>query len=132
MPKRPNLTQAELDVIAELTEERRLSPRKIAMKVGCCEGSVTWAQLRIGADKYPGKVLPPVPKEPIVAMRGGRPVRRFTQDDDLRLLELEAEGLNYGEIGRRLIPPRQPNSIQGRLMTLSRRAARAEFAASET
>lgn len=124
--RRPALTQQELDCIAELTETGRFSAGQIAVKIGCSVGSVTWAQLRIGADPHPDKPLPAVPTEPVVAMRGGRPVRRFTQADDDLLLQLEAQGLSPSAIGRRLSPPRLPNSVRGRLMTLARRDARRE------
>lgn len=123
---RPYLTQPELDRIAELTEAGGLSNRAIAKIIGCSEGSVGWAQLRIGADKNPDGKLPPIPTKPVESRRGTHVVRRFTTADDALLLRLEAEGLTYGAIGRRLSPQRRPNSIQGRLMTLSRRAARAE------
>ncbi|WGM45268.1 hypothetical protein KOAAANKH_00129 [Brevundimonas sp. NIBR10] len=126
MPKRPNLTAAELDRIAEMTEVQKLPAWKIARRIGCSLGSVTWAQLRIGADPRPDRPLPPVPTAPVACVRNGALVRRFTQADDDLLLALEAQGLNYGQIGRSFDPPRQPNSIQGRLMTLSRRAARVE------
>lgn len=124
--RRPSLTQPELDRIAELTETGRFSAGQIAVKIGCSVGSVSWAQLRIGADRYPDRALPPVPAERIVAIRGGKPVHRFTQDDDALLLKLEAEGLSPSAIGRRMTPPRLSNSIRGRLMTLARRQARAE------
>ncbi len=124
--RRPALTQNELDRIADLTETGRLSAGQIALKIGCSVGSVTWAQLRIGADAHPDRRLDPVPVERQVAMRGGKPVIRFTQSDDVELLKLEGEGLNPTEIGRRLTPPRLSNSVRGRLMTLARRAARAE------
>ncbi|MFN7128238.1 MAG: hypothetical protein ACK4OJ_04160 [Brevundimonas sp.] len=124
--KRPNLTQAELDRIAELTEGGRLSAGQIAVKIGCSTGSVTWAQLRIGADRYPDRDMPPVPTERRQYLRNGHPVLAYTQDDDARLLKLEAEGLNPGEIGRRMNPTRLSNSVRGRLLTLGRRQARQE------
>lgn len=126
MGKRPNLTQAQLDQIAELREQRGLSAARIAAIVGCSQGSVSWALLRIGVDIHTDKPLPPIPAQPTSVQRNGHVVRRFTQADDEVLLKLEAEGLNPGEIGRRMDPPRQPNSIRGRLMTLARREARAE------
>jgi hypothetical protein len=124
--KRRNLTPQELDQIAFLTEERKLSPRQIALRIGCSVGSVTWAQLRIGADKHPDKPLPPVPVVRPVAMRSGRPVVGFNHSDDSLLETLAKEGLSDAEIGRRMQPARRPNSVRGRLMTLARRASRAE------
>lgn len=126
MTRRPALTPAELERIAELTEERGLKPGQIARLVGCSIGSVTWAQLRIGADPHPDKPLSPVPTEPLTYVRASGPVRRFTKAEDDQLLKLEAEGFGPKQIGNRLDPPRRWNSIKGRLMTLARRQAREE------
>lgn len=132
MSRRPALTEAELERIAELTEERGLTPGQIARIVGCSVGSVTWAQLRIGADPHPDKPLPPVPTTSKSYARGSGPVRRFTQAEDADLLRLEAQGLGPAQIGARLDPPRRWNSVKGRLMTLARRAAREEAIAEVT
>lgn len=130
MTRRATLTPEQLDRIADLTERRRLSAGRIAQMLDVSVGAVAWARLRIGADKHPTKVLPPVPTQPVVRMRGGRPVRAFVQAEDELLLSLEAQGLGDFQIGRRLDPPRRSNSVRGRLMTLARRQARAEAAAS--
>lgn len=126
MARRPNLTPAQLDEIAELTEVNRLTVEQIARKIGCSKGSVHWAQLRIGADKHADRPLPPVPTERLEARRGDHLVRRFTASEDAELERLAKEGLTDSEIGRRLTPRRRPNSVRGRLMTLARRAAREE------
>jgi len=82
MGKRSNLTAAELDLIAELTEEAGLSAAQIARRVGCSVGSVTWAQLRIGADRRPTRALPPVPVERKTVMRGNHVVTSYSAEDD--------------------------------------------------
>ncbi len=127
MAKRPNLTQAQIDRIVELRTEKRWGVEAIAREVGCSKGSVDWALLREGAD-IPGAKhqIRDIPDEPVVRMRKGKPVRLFTKADDELLLELEAEGLNPGQIGRRFSPIRLPNTITGRLRILARREARLE------
>jgi len=128
MGKRSNLTAAELDLIAELTEEAGLSAAQIARRVGCSVGSVTWAQLRIGADRRPTRALPPVPVERKTVMRGNHVVTSYSAEDDAALQAMALAGLCDGAIGRALNPPRRPNSVRGRLMTLARRAERREAA----
>ena len=127
MSKRPNLTKAQVERIVELRTKRRWGVEVIAREIGCSKGSVDWALLREGAD-IPGAnhQIRKIPDEPVVRMRNGSPVRLFTTADDKLLLELEAEGLNPAEIGRKFSPRRLPNSITGRLRTLARREARLE------
>lgn len=127
MAKRPNLTQAQIERIVELRTKKRWGVEVIAREIGCSKGSVDWALLREGAD-VPGvkHQIRDIPIEPVIHMRNGRPVRRYTKADDELLLELEAQGLNPVQIGKRFAPARQPNSITGRLRTLARREARLE------
>jgi hypothetical protein len=51
-------------------------------------------------------------------------MRGFTDQEDRRLLELEAQGLTYTQMAQRL--GRKQNSIRGRLYTLARREERVE------
>jgi hypothetical protein len=127
MAKRPNLTKAQVERIVELRTKKRWGVEVIAREIGCSKGSVDWALLREGAE-VPGvkHQIREIPVDPVIHIRNGRPVRRFTQADDELLLELEAEGLNPVQIGKRFTPVRQPNSITGRLRTLARREARLE------
>ena len=67
-------------------------------------------------------VLPTTCPGPVEMKRGNHVVRRFTPEEDALLLTLEAEGLSYTEIGRRLERPH--TSISGRLMTLARHEER--------
>ena len=129
MSRRPNLTDAELERLADLTEEQGLTPTQIAAELGCSLGSVTWAQLKIGVDGRADKPLAPIPTEPKSAIRNGHLVRRYTQSDDALLLRLESQGMNPHAIGKAFQPPRRANSIVGRLRTLARRQAREEMQA---
>jgi hypothetical protein len=123
MARRPDLTPDELERIAEL-REGRASQREIARQIGCSVGSVSWALLKLGIDIDPDAPLPPVPTEPTQYARGGMVVRRFTEAEDARLLELEASGAKVYHIAKLI--GRQNNSVLGRLRTLARREARAE------
>ncbi len=126
MRKRPRLTADQVQLIIE-HRERGLTMEQIARKVGCSQGSVNWLLLKQGVDIHENRVLPAVPTQPVTLQRGGHVVRRFTQAEDLKLLDLEKQGLCMTQIGREL--GRRPNSIVGRLRTLARRAEREELQA---
>ena len=120
------------DQLAEAFEmrERGLSAERIARTfrargIPVSAGSISWACLVNGADlpvarRRPQNALPPG----MVVQRCGHSVRYFTDEEDQRLLALEARGENCSQIARQL--GRKPNSIRGRLATLARRQARAE------
>ena len=123
-PRRPRLTRAEIERIVELRERGR-SEATIARLIGCSASAVSWALLREGVDIHQERPLAPVPTEPVVKLRGGFPVRLFTEADDERIAALEAEGLTVSQIARAM--GRRNNSIIGRMRTLARRLGRAEF-----
>ena len=54
----------------------------------------------------------------------GRTVRPFTRKEDAALLRLDAEGVTYAEMGRRIKRP--TNSCRNRLISLANRAQCAE------
>ena len=121
------------DRIAELREGRGYSCARIARMIGVSRSAVAWHCLINGIESPRNKWASTEPNPgPLVVMRNGHQVRRFTPAEDALLLQLEAQGLNYSVIGRRLGRPR--NSIVGHLATLARRDARTEasvIAASE-
>lgn len=119
--RREPLTDAEKARICEL-REKRLSEATIARLLKRSKGSIGWALLGLGVDIHPLRALPPVPAVPVIHMRPSGPVRRFTQEEDQQLLDLEASGLALFAIGKRLGRP--ANSITGRLRTLARRQER--------
>ena len=109
--------------------ERGVSIVAIAKRYGLSVGNLRWHFLIAGVE--PERVGPPprpIPEKPVVQTfeRQGRRVelRRYTVAEDALLLELEGQGLKYGQIARRL--GRKRNSVVGRLATLARRAARTE------
>lgn len=105
--------------------ERGLGCDLIGKEFGVSGGAIRWRFLMLGVE--PPKPARLKPGGPTVMQRGDHLVRRFTDEEDKRLLELEAEGLNNTQIGRAL--GRKPNSVKGRLMTLARYAAREDEAA---
>ncbi len=115
--RRPPLTNEQKERIAEFREQKGLSCAAIARLGDCSGGSVSWYCLTAGIMK-PGAKLPPQ-RKPIVAMRGGKPVRMFTAEEDARIESLDQQGVAHAAIAREL--QRKPNSIRGRLATLARR-----------
>lgn len=110
------------DHIAEL-RERGLSYKEISAKTGVKTSSISAICTLMGV-VAPGAKLPNHRPKKLTAHRGNHIVRRFTDEEDARLLSLEAQGFRYCEIARKL--GRRPNSVKGRLMTLARRDAVSE------
>ncbi|WP_368999728.1 hypothetical protein [Pseudophaeobacter sp. C1-32P7] len=105
-----------------------MSYAAIAERLGMSHGAVYWHCLRLGADSPKSQEhAPPVERGPMIVCRSGHQVRRFTADEDRKLIEMEAAGLTASEMARRL--NRKPNSVTGRLMTLARTEARKEATA---
>lgn len=107
------LSDPQIEVMTELREQG-LSYRLIAehfTKDGTPINpkTIRWQCLRVGARK---------PGEPH-GHRGKHSGfgKSFTAEEDALLLELEAQGLKWAEIGRRL--GRAPNTCYGRVLTLA-------------
>jgi hypothetical protein len=127
---KPKLTEQDFDRIAELRENgvmpdgRRATFKLIAAELDVSPSAISWHCLRLGAEPpTPGRLNPPGPR---VMKRGKFEVRRFSPEEDRRLLELDAAGAKRSAIAREL--RRRSNSITGRLMTLARLEAREEAA----
>ncbi|MEN5084311.1 sigma factor-like helix-turn-helix DNA-binding protein [Bosea sp. TWI1241] len=115
--------KVDIERVVELREGLGWSHKRIAEALGCSEGSVSWCCL-VNAIERPG--APPRPstiKPGAVIQRGAHVVRIFSDEEDARLLALEAEGLRIGKIAKAL--GRRPNSVRARLATLARREERA-------
>lgn len=120
------LTDKQLELMADMRERGKshaqISRHFTASGTPVSPSCIAWQCIRIGADR------PGAPPTDLYAtrstVRGGRPVRAFTSEDDEQLLALDAVGTSYSEIARRL--GRKPNSIKGRLYTLARHQARSE------
>jgi len=123
MPSR-KITDAQLSEMAVLRENDGLTYGEIAERIGSKAETVAWHCLRLGID-------PPKPPQswekirgPAITHRNGHEVRRFTADEDARILELEATGMSTYAIARAIKRPN--NSTRARLMILARREARRE------
>lgn len=116
--------QEIIDRMIELREVDGLSYDLIARRLNVSVGSVHWQLLKAGAER-PGLTRRAIfNRGPLVAMRNGRPVRRFTEAEDEILLAMRKECALGVRIAERL--GRSPNSIIGRLLTLARREERLE------
>lgn len=105
--------------------ERGCTKQQIAKACGVSVGAVEWHCLSRGIEPPNPRPLPPVPTQPVVHIRNGRPVRRFTAEEDAKILAMRQAGARPSEIARAL-PGRKPHSVLGRLHTLARHQERAE------
>lgn len=104
---------------------RSWSIESIATHLGVSRGTIDWHFLKEGVEppKPQGKSQPPRTTAKVIS-RGNHAVRLFTDEEDQRLLHMEAQGIGYSAMAHAL--GRKPNSIRGRLMCLARREARGE------
>ena len=97
---RRRLSEAEIARIVEL-REAGWGYARIAAEMGCSANTISWHCLKHAAD-------PPRPprcwgaiRGPTVTRRGNHVVRRYTPEEDERLLAMKQEGLGVCEIARR-------------------------------
>lgn len=121
---RRNFTDDQLSDIAEMREGGR-TYSVIAAKYDCSPGLVRWHCLKLGADDPKGPSRP-ASKMPMVTMRNGRAVRRYTESEDATLLRMRSEGATFKAIGLEL--DRRTNSLIGRLLTIGMNEQRRELA----
>lgn len=111
MPESTRQQRAHMkrELVSQISDLRRRkwTLDQIAATTGKSRWTVSWICLTEHID-------PPV---------AGWPLGASSNPDDSLLRELEAEGLSYTGIGRRL--NRAPTSVRGRLATLARRDERA-------
>lgn len=117
----PKYSQETVTRAAEL-RELGMPKAAIARQLGMSVGAVDYHTLRLGADVPPDRQYPLGQRGPDSMRRGNHVVRRFSAEEDNRLLEMEATGIPLSEIARAL--GRKRNSVAGRLMTLARHEER--------
>lgn len=128
MPGRtPSLTEEQIDQMASWREAGR-SYEWIGRRLGLSAHAIRWNCLRIGADHPRGHTFKPS-KMPMLTVRVGGVVRRFTPEEDALILRRKAEGAGNAQIAREL--GRKSHSILGRLLTLGMNADREERARAE-
>ena len=125
MPAR-KYSDETLNEAAELRESG-MSEAAIAKRLGMSKGAVYWHCLKLGADSPNAAPTKRTSSGPVEVERSGHKVRRFTEDEDAKLLEMSLAGARVADMCRAL--GRKHNSIIGRLMTLARHEARLEDAA---
>jgi hypothetical protein len=112
------LTVEQIDQLLTWREAGR-GYRTIARRLKVSAGAVYSHCLKNGVSS-PGQRFDPIPTEASQFVAGdGRTQRKFTVDDDARLLELEATGMAYKAIGREMGRPY--TSVRIRLMSLAMR-----------
>ena len=110
-----------VDQIAELRESGK-SYAWIGRKLGMSNGNVNWICLKYGFEKA-NRRDPLGARGPLRMMRGNHVVRRYTPDEDAKIIEMTLAGDNTTAIARAL--GRKPQSILARKMTLARIEERA-------
>ncbi|GBU17258.1 MULTISPECIES: helix-turn-helix domain-containing protein [Methylobacterium] len=122
---RRRLTDADIERIAEM-RGRNVPMAVIGLALDCSASSVNYHCLRLGIDAPKTAKCTTHVIGPMLVQRSGHVVRRFTPEEDTRLLALEAEGLTPTEIARAL--GRRHNTVTARLATLARHQERLEAA----
>lgn len=90
----------------------------IAKQLGVSRSAINWQCLKYGVEPPKRNWPLPAPCHMPVVKRGNHVVRRFTPDEDRKLIEWREQGMRVCDIGKRL--GRKGNSITGRLYTLAR------------
>ncbi|MBY0259571.1 helix-turn-helix domain-containing protein [Methylobacterium sp.] len=119
------LTKGQQQQIAARREAGE-SAGDLARAFGCSRSNISATCLKLGVDRSDGKFQASVAPVPLRIERNGVVVRRFTPDEDARLLAMAGENLSRAAIGKAL--GRHRHSIRYRLMTLARHEARREAA----
>jgi hypothetical protein len=118
--RRPNLTTQEKSEILSL-RERGWGLERLAEKFNCSVGSISWCCLMAGV--YPPGADQRKPIQNIFLeaeyMRNGKPVRRFSPEEDRLIEEMRERGETLAAICR--ATNRRHNSIVGRLCAIARR-----------
>lgn len=117
-----NMTeQQRADRIAELREAGKTYD-EIGAELGGISGSnISWICLKYGIEGPRKSKLGD--RGPMVRKRGNYEVRRFTPEEDTKIIEMSLAGHRAYAIGKAIGRPH--NSVLGRQMTLARRDERA-------
>lgn len=103
--------------------EQGISYGEISKDTGMSRGQIYWECLRAGAEAPNNTIRAGKITAMVVSTKRGHIIRRFTEEEDRKILEMEAQGMGPFQIGKAL--GRAHNSITGRLMTLARHDERA-------
>ena len=116
---KPKLNQQQIEEAMRL-RERGWSFERISRKLGVASKTIAWHALKLGVESPKGQnAIRAVPIQPVIHVcKNGRLIRRFTADEDAKLLTLEREGHSVNKIAISL--KRTHNTVFGRLRTLAR------------
>lgn len=110
------LSEAQRIELTSLREERGLSYGQLAARFGVTESAAQYHCITAGA--LTPRRRPACSRGPrIVACRDGRTIRRFTAEEDARLLDLAAQGHGPKRIARMV--GRASSSVRMRLANLA-------------
>lgn len=116
MNKVRRLSDEQIAEIVQLRERGR-SYDQLAQQFGVSRGAVLYQCLKAGA-AAPRQRRAPIRTEPMsFVARDGRTQRRFTQDEDDRLVALRKDGRTIPEIAREI--GRANTSVRIRLLTIA-------------
>jgi hypothetical protein len=117
MPRKPQLSEAQIDRICHLRETNR-THGEIARMVGCSiNQSRWWCRERGAVGRLDVEDLAQRPARVDVMVRRGRAVRPFTPAERVELLA-HAQSPHYASLGRQL--GRAPNSVRAFFKGLAR------------
>ncbi len=111
---------------AAALRETGMSCEAIARRLDMTSSAVSWHCLRLGADSPNTRGKVSAATGPMIVTRSGFKVRRFSQNEDAKILAMDLDGATTAEIAHKLGRPW--NSVRGRQMTLARHQARREEA----
>lgn len=114
--------RATIERAAELREQG-LSYSMIEKLTGMSRGSAYWHCLREGAEAPNNTIRAGAIGAMVLTTKRGHTIRRYTEDEDQKILAMEALGANPTEIAKAL--GRARSSIIGRMMMLARHEERA-------
>lgn len=113
------LTTEQIEQIAYLREVESVPAIRLAERFGVSPSLISWHCMKQGAVPQSTRRRKPGDRGPMVTFRHGKPVRRFTPEEDERLIEMALSGMDNRAIGRGL--GRADTSVAARLATLARR-----------
>lgn len=116
------MNEDEKDKIYHMRAELGMTHKAIADSLGLSKGGVYWFCMKEGIERYGLNCTRKHSNIKGIHNRKGVLVRGFTDEEDDKLLKLEAKGLGSYQIGK--ILGRNHSSIHGRLATLARRDER--------
>jgi hypothetical protein len=114
----PKLTPEQIDEIAELRESG-WSDGMLALRYGVSKSAINWHCLQLGINGCAIRIPATRRVGPLVTYRNGKPVRKFTPDEDAKLLDLAERISSRKAIAREL--GRNQRSIVARLAALARK-----------